>query len=322
MPAIDGYVSLTALGTSGDFATYRGVASAEATGASATIPGQGRQVVVHTHHAPLPTQAVRDAVRRNVELLSFVHHPGISPMVECVDRPSRVALVVAAPTGPSLADVDLRSMPIVDILQCAIDVAPALAELHVHGVGHGGIDVGSLHVGAQHAQLACPWFGPVPTSPSADVAALARVLATALGRGGHRVPHGVDRVLEAATHSEPAARYRSVIGFVHDLERCCFDLRRDGLSSPFALSLGEFGLSWRDPAQPVAQAATVASIVDQLRIHDRQRPVLAVVHGAPGAGRSVLLQGVQRALREQGVESPLVRFAAVGTMPLRAPTEL
>ena len=310
VPELAGYGPLRLQATLGELASFRAETA------------DGMPVIVHTHVAELPTPVVRDALHHNDELLRLVSSPGIAAAVELIELPGRAAQVVERLVSPSLADVDLRAMSLLDVLRAALDVVPALAELHVHEVGHGGIDLRSLHFDGVHARLAAPWFAGQPASPAADVGALARVVANALGRGGHRVPQGVAKVLDAATSGDPQTRYRSIVGFARDLARCAEDLQRTGLCSPFPLATDGAALTWRDPTVPCGIDSFVEATVAELGLAARQTPAVVVVEGPSGIGRTTVLAALADACARAGVGVASVRFSASPATPLHAPARL
>ncbi|MCB0954871.1 MAG: AAA family ATPase [Ilumatobacter sp.] len=313
-PSIPGYGPLQLLTATGEDGTFRSTDAA------------GRTVVIHTHLADLPTPAFRERLRRHRDTLAAVRHPGIAPLLDAIDSPSRCALVAATPTGPSLANTDLRSLSLLDVLPVVLDLAPALAELHVQGVGHGMIDLFTLHTGRGTdavAELDCPWPAAAQVSPAGDIAALARLVTTTLARGGQRVPPAVSRVLEAA--SRPSReRYRSVVALAHDLERCCDSLRRTGLCAPFEPEVDRFGLAWRDLAHPVGTDMAVAAVLAALGLEgqDVAGPRVITLDGPAGMGRTTVLGLVEAELRRRGVGVAASRFEARAAQPMRAPLRL
>ncbi|MCB0980825.1 MAG: AAA family ATPase [Acidimicrobiaceae bacterium] len=313
-PILPGYGPLLLLTTTGEDGTFR-----------TTEPG-GRAVVVHTHVPDLPTPAFRERLRRHRDTLAGVHHTGIAPVVAMIDSPSRCALVASAPASPSLANTDLRSLSLLDVLHVALDLAPALAELHVQGAGHGMIDLFTVHRGAgmhASAELDCPWPTGGPASPAGDIAALSRLVTTALARGGQRVPPAVSRVLEAATRPG-RQRYRSVVGFARDLERCSDSLRRTGLCAPFEPEVRRLGLAWRDLERPVGLDAVLDTVMEAVGLgpDGMPGPRVVTVDGPSGIGRSTVLGMVENALRQRGVGVAATRFEAVEAQPMRAPLRL
>ena len=209
--------------------------------------------------------------------------------VELIDLPTRAALVVTAAAGPRLSELDPRAVSAVDVLQVAIDLAPALAELHVHGVGHGRVDLDHVGLVDDQATIDAPWFDVAVASPADDRASIAQLIAQMLLRGGRRVPQGVQRVLDAA--SSPTGGYRSIIGMAHDLAHCRDELRRTDMCSPFPLALGGFALTWRDPRRTIGVAPQLAVFDECLEtVRATGAPAFLVAEGPSGAGRSTLMR--------------------------------
>lgn len=288
------------------------------------IDAKGRPVLVHSHCADLPSPSERERICERAEVARMVTHPAIAEFIELIDLPTRCAVVVAQPAGTPLADVRPSSLNTVDVVQIAVGLIPALAELHVHGVGHGDVAITNLWFHDGNVMLASPWCERVRPSPLDDEAALAHLVRTLLLRAGLRLPEGVRGVLEAAAHSDPERRYRSVIGLGHDLARCRDELRTTDMCSPFVLSTEAFALGWRDPVRALGLDASVATLAAQVRLAQASgAPCVLVVEGPAGVGRSRVLDEFRRSLVEHQVANGVARFAAGGDAePLRAPREL
>lgn len=281
----------------------------------------GRSLVVFTHTADLPTTDVRERLAERAELTQLGTHPAMARFVELIDLPTRAALVVTAADGVALAALDPRAISAVEVLQVAIDLAPALAELHVHGVGHGWVDAD--HVGVLDGQgtIDAPWFDVAVASPADDRAAVARLISQALLRGGRRIPQGVQRVLDAAV--SPTAGYRSIIGMAHDLARCRDELRRTEMCSPFPLALEGFALTWRDPRRAIGLAPQLAVVEECVAaVRSAGTPMFLVVEGPSGAGRTSLLRAAVDELGRTGIARGAARFAPGDHLPLAGPRDL
>ena len=201
---------------------------------------------------------------------------------------------------------------------------PALAELHVHGVGHGGIGLSNLWYLDGDVMLASPWSDRLRPSPLDDQAALAGLVRTLLLRAGLRLSEGVRTVLEAAEHVDPDRRYRSVVGLGHDLARCRDELRTTEMCSPFLLSTAAHALGWRDPKRALGLESAVASLTSQVNaVRESGAPSVLVIEGPAGIGRSRLLGELQRSLESQLIPHGAAQFGPGGDVePLRAPREL
>lgn len=300
------------------------VSSQDGIGTWLSDDSSGRAVLVRSHCSDLPSPDERDRILERADVARMVSHPAIAAFVELIDLPTRTALVVAHPTGNPLADVRPTSLNSVDVLQVAIGLLPALAELHVHGVGHGGIGLPSLWYNSGEVMLASPWTDHLWPSPLDDQASLAGLVKTLLLRAGLRLPEGVRTVLEAAEHSNPELRYRSVVGLGHDLERCRDELRRLDMSSPFELSTQGYALGWRDPVRAIGLERVVAELGAQVTAtRESGKPAVLVVEGPTGIGRSRLLAEFGRSLAAQQVAHGAAQFARGGGVePLRAPREV
>lgn len=118
--------------------------------------------------------------------------------------------------GSSLADHVDAGQPIelVDFLPNASGLAGALAELHEHGITHGGISASAISYRVSHAAKLGA-FGRAPRSKIGDVGDLGAALETALTGlpiGGPApsetidgVPRAIDRILRSAQQGEMTA---------------------------------------------------------------------------------------------------------------------
>ena len=290
-----GYVGLQAVDQDGDLVVLAGRRA------------DGVQVRAYTHAADLPTPSLRVLLARQAEATAQVSHRSIATVIELIDLPTRAALVVSAPPGVALARLAPRDLSTVDTLQVVIDLSPALAQLHVHGVGHGSISMHTVHLADGEAFLTNPWRVGTSPTPDDDMVALAHLVEALLFRAGLRVPQGV----------------RTVIGFAHDLARCRDELRSTEMCSPFAPSIDGFALWWRDPVHVLGAESSLAVLAEcVLEVQETRRPAVLVVEGPAGAGRSALLGAFDRYLLAHGVLSAGARFSADGTMPLAAPSAL
>ena len=281
----------------------------------------GQPLVVFTHTADLPTPDVRERLAERADLTQLGTHPAMARFVELIDLPTRAALVVTAAAGPRLSALDPRAVSAVEVLQIAIDVAPALAELHVHGVGHGSVDLDHVGLLAGQATIDAPWFDVAVAGPADDRVALAQLISQLLLRGGRRIPQGVQRVLDAAGTTDGG--YRSIIGMAHDLAHCRDELRRTEMCSPFPLALGGFALTWRDPHRTLGLAPQLAVIDAAVESVGMTRtPMLLVVEGPSGAGRSTLLRAAAIELGRRHVAHGMARFAPGERLPLAGPRDL
>lgn len=284
----------------------------------------GSSLLVYTHTADLPTPHVRERLAERAELTQLGTHPAMAGFVELIELPTRAALVVAAAGGTRLSELAPRALSAVEVLQIAIDLAPALAELHVRGVGHGGVHADGVGVLDGQATIEAPWFDVAVVSPADDLAALAHLISRMLLNAGRRVPQGVQRVLDAATATEPMQRYRSIIGMAHDLAHCRDELRQTEMSSPFPLALDSFALTWRDPRQ-VLGVGPQLTVVDTW-VHSVQSsgsPAFVVLEGPSGAGRSSLLAALSAELTQRSVAHGNARFSPGGDhLPLAGPRAL
>ena len=284
----------------------------------------GAPVVVYTHVADLPTEELRLQLEAHADVMQMVTHPAIARFVELIDLPTRAALVAEAPVGRALDELSMLSYSVVDILQIAIDVAPALAELHVHGVGHGAISAHTISLRDGDAVLAAPWTLGSRRSPPDDLGALSRLLDDLMLQAGHQVPAGLRAVLDAGYRSAAGDGYRSVVGFVHDLARCRDELRATNMCSAFPLAVHRFALTWRDPARAIGvepQLTTLAEAVAAAEL--KGRPCVLVIEGPSGAGRTTLLAAFEQWLVERRIMHARAKFATGGSRgPLAGPRDL
>ena len=310
--SVPGYRDLWLQATHGEVTAWRGVSTS------------GDPVIIYTHTSELPTPAMRDRLTERADVARLAGHPAMAGFVELLDLPTRAALVVGAISAPVLADVPARSLSTIDVLQVAIDLAPALAELHVHGVGHGGVGLHRISLAHDEATIAAPWFDHAVAAPTNDLVDLARLVETMLLRAGLRVPQGVRSVLDAATSADPTCRYRSVIGFANDLGRCRDELRITDMCSPFPLAVADYALSWRDPQQAVGvepQLDKLAERIESTRVAGV--PSVLVLEGPSGAGRTALLTSYAAFLRARSISHGIAQFLPGGErLPLAALREL
>lgn len=107
-------------------------------------------------------------------------------------------------------------------------------------------------------------------------------------------PSTLSRMVERLLAKNPEDRYQSAVGLLADLRRCLLELERTGKISDFELG--------HEDARPDHVAArrlygrrdathTVQGAVDRAREGGRE---LLVISGAPGVGKSVLLQDLSR----------------------------
>jgi len=310
--ALAGYGDLRTIGRSGEVLSLIGTRD------------DGLPVMVRTHASDLPTPVVRELLADQAETARFVRHPSIAPVLDLIELPTRAALVAALPKGTVLSELPARTLSPVEILQLAIDLVPGLAELHVHGVGHGGITIDSVAVDGEHPNLASPWSDGRRTLPADDQKALADLIVAMLQRSSWRIPQGLRVVLDAARHPDAVRRYRSVVGFRHDLQRCRTELAQTDMCTPFAPNLDRFALNWRDPVAAFGLRPLAAQLGETISdLSTRGVPSMVVIEGPAGAGRSSLLHALDDHLGAAGVMRGLARFRTSGeTQPLRAPRDL
>lgn len=313
--------------TAVDLPGYQQLVTTEVHGEVAVLRGtsvDGVPVVVYTHVADLPTEELRLLLDAHADVMRMVTHPAIARFVELIDLPTRSALVAEAPLGRALGDLSMLSYSVVDLVQIAIDVAPALAELHVHGVGHGAISASSISLRDGNAMLAAPWTVGSRRTPSDDLGALARLLDTLVLQAGHRVPAGLRAVLDAGYRSAAGDGYRSIVGFVHDLARCRDELRATDLCSVFPLALHRFALTWRDPARAIGVEPQLTALAEAVTDAEAKgRPCVLVIEGPSGAGRTTLLTAFEQWLVERRVMYARATFSPGGSrVPLAGPRDL
>lgn len=313
--------------TAVDLPGYQRLASTEVHGEIAVLRGAslaGASVVVYTHVADLPTEELRLQLEAHADVMRMVTHPAIARFVELIDLPTRAALVAEAPMGRALADLSMLSYSVVDLLQIVIDVAPALAELHVHGVGHGAISARTVSLRDGDAMLAAPWTLGSRRTPADDLGALSRLLDDLMLQAGHQVPGGLRAVLDAGYRSAAGDGYRSVVGFVHDLSRCRDEFRATNMCSAFPLAVHRFALTWRDPARAIGVEPQLTALAEAVTAAElKGRPCVLVIEGPAGAGRTTLLTAFEQWLVERRIMHARAKFSTGSShVPLAGPRDL
>ncbi|MGB8859520.1 MAG: AAA family ATPase [Ilumatobacteraceae bacterium] len=309
---LPGYRDLQPAAGDGDLSTW--------IGADAT----GRRVVVRTHRTDLPTPAIRERLAEHADIVSDVSHPAMASLIELIDLPTRSALVVAHPEGSPLSEVLPTSLAVTDVLAIALDVVPALAELHVRGLGHGAVGVDAVWAAGATAMLTSPWYDGLRPLPSDDQPALARMVETLVRRSGAQMPEGVRAVLDVATDPDPGRRYRSIVGLAHDLARCRDQLLASGRCEQFPPAVDRFALDWRDPSLALGCGSSLEVLSAALRtVVVSGAPLVLVVEGPTGAGRSTVLREFGVHLAGHGVLHGAAQFApGRDSEPLLAPRQV
>ncbi|HYI61344.1 MAG TPA: diguanylate cyclase [Acidimicrobiales bacterium] len=287
----------------------------------------GGRVLVKTHASDLPTDASRERLRREHEATAAVDHPHLVGARDLVDLPTRVALVLDDPEGPTLAEaVEAGGLGLLDVLDVGVAVGRALAALHARGVVHRAVDghhvvltaTGALLVDLYDATPAGlrprrPGHGlhaapeqqgprPTPADPASDQLALAATLAQALDGLGLDPPPALAAVLERAAEAHPRQRYRSVLGLVGDLRWVRERLAAEGDCPPFPLDTDGPALRWEDPRHVVGrdevreELRSVAAAVGADRVAR-----VVVLRGAPGSGRTSVVRALCDDLAGRGI---------------------
>lgn len=114
------------------------------------------------------------------------------------------------------------------------------------------------------------------------------------------VPPVLSAILLRLLEKNPEARYQTAEGLLADLRRCQSNLQPDGNLAPFTLGLQD---SQRDGQAAGAlllthpQATEVLAAFDEVDRHGK--PLLVVISGAPGSGKSSLMASSLHLLRQK-----------------------
>jgi diguanylate cyclase (GGDEF)-like protein len=114
-----------------------------------------------------------------------------------------------------------------------------------------------------------------------------------------RIPIAVSRIVMRLIEKMADDRYQSAWGVKHDLDHCRAQLRTIGSISPFALGEGDIPLRFHIPQKLYGREDEIATIIaafDRAATADAE---LLLVSGAPGVGKSALVQEVHRPLTER-----------------------
>ena len=298
----------------------------------------GAPVLIKTHASELPTAACRDRLLREHAAASAAQHPHLVRLVDLVDEPNRVAVVLSWADGPTLAEaVRDGSIAAADVLAAGREAAGALAALHAAGYAHRAVDAEHLVLTPSGAVLVDLYdASPIGTRPrrsthgvhaapeersaelpsvasTADQHALASTVRHALQQLGAVEEPVVRAALDRATDPHPARRHRSVLGLAD------------------ALATGEtpdaddhlLRLEWQDPQDLVGREALLSRL--EAAVADAAEEGLALVvlvRGARGSGRTALLDALCDRLAERGVLAGLGRFGDASGVPLRGTAEV
>lgn len=123
---------------------------------------------------------------------------------------------------------------------------------------------------------------------------LTRVPDPASGVNEH-VPAGLSRVLARLLEKEPAARYQSAAGLVHDLS-----LLVTAPEASFPLGVRDFPERLSALARPVGRDAEIARLTAALDRAAHGPPPLVLVSGDPGVGKSSLLDQLRPLVAARG----------------------
>ena len=118
----------------------------------------------------------------------------------------------------------------------------------------------------------------------------------------------VDRLLAKS----PDDRYQSSVGLLDDLERCQRQWLAAGSIAPFPVAERDVSDRWLLPQHLFGREAEARTLGESFeRVAGAQGPILALVSGPPGVGKSALINQLQSTVRARGL-SLSGKFEEVG----------
>ena len=116
------------------------------------------------------------------------------------------------------------------------------------------------------------------------------------------VPAMLSLIVDRLLAKSPEDRYQSSAGLLADLERCQGQWLATGAIEPFSPGERDVSDRWSLPQQLYGREPAAATLRDSLeQVIQGQGPVLALVAGQPGVGKSALVNQLQPMVRARGV---------------------
>jgi diguanylate cyclase (GGDEF)-like protein len=231
------------------------------------------------------------------------------------------------------------------LMTVGIQVVEALAVLHARRAVHGAVDADHVVIGEHGAVLvdlaAGGWAAtsvrrtvlghhPAPEStvgealldPAVDQYAVAAMLQQGFVDLGVEPSSDLSAALDRATSPDPRSRHRSVLGLLRALRPHVRSAR--GPRTTTTTDTEALRLAWEDPVEVVGRDG-VLDQVEQVVAGVAERGVgeVVVLRGAPGVGRTAVLEALADRLADTGTIHGLSRFEAFDdAQPLRTPLEV
>ena len=114
------------------------------------------------------------------------------------------------------------------------------------------------------------------------------------------LPEIVEDLLLRLLAKNPEERYQTAAGLLADLERLRADLAGSGHVLPFALGQQDYDGTLRLPEKLYGRAAALRALLDVAHHAQQGARAVALVTGAPGVGKSALVQEAQREIMRVG----------------------
>lgn len=113
------------------------------------------------------------------------------------------------------------------------------------------------------------------------------------------LPGVVDDIVLRLLAKTPERRYQSAVGLLADLRRCRDELRSDVVIGRFAIAAFDVSNRFQIPERLYGREAEVRALVDAFsRAVDDEAPLLMLVCGEPGVGKSSLVNEVHKPIVE------------------------
>jgi predicted ATPase/class 3 adenylate cyclase len=122
------------------------------------------------------------------------------------------------------------------------------------------------------------------------------------------LPSGLRQVVLKALAKNPEARYWSASGLLADLLDCRFQWRTNGAIEEFAPGRHDAKGVLRFSRHLYGRERDTATLLEKVRVVQRERPAMLLISGAPGVGKSALLGSLEEFVRNQNGRFVLGKF--------------